>query len=109
MSESEGLRVKHEARRFEEWPQVVANVDTLARKRMARFRQLNANLVRAPGLESARHEAESTEALEHLHVGDGVLARALRRVTATHLMLDAAAKAVTAIFDERAFERRLVR
>ncbi len=109
MSESECLRVKHEARRFEEWPQVVANVDTLARKRMARFRQLNANLVRAPGLESARHEAESAEALEYLHVGDGVLARPLRRVTATHLMLDAAAKAVTAIFDERAFERRLVR
>ena len=74
--EAEPRGVQHEARRWEERPFMSPYVYALAYDGVTRFAQMNANLMRAPGLEDARDEGGSRRAgqsLERLDVRDGVL------------------------------------
>ncbi len=83
---------------------VVADVNLLAEERVAGLGEVNSDLVRATGLESTRDETHAAESLEHLDVGHGVLSCALGRMASSLLVLDASAKAVSAVFHEAALE-----
>jgi hypothetical protein len=51
---------------------MASDVDALARHRATRFTQMNANLMRATGLEAARDERSPHESLDGLDMRDGL-------------------------------------
>lgn len=106
VNEAERLGVEHEPWRLRERVRVVADVDLLSEEWVPGLGEVDADLVRAPGLEAAGDEAHATEALEHLDVRHRVLPRSLGCVPAALLVFDAPAEPVAAIFDEVALVAR---
>ena len=98
--ESEGSGVEHEPRRRRERSRVVADVHALAEERVSCFGEVDTDLVRTPGLESARNEAHAAEAFDDLDVCHGMLLRPPRRVSAASLVFRAPPKAIATVFDE---------
>jgi hypothetical protein len=72
--------VEHQPRRRQKRAAVVADIDTLTHQRKTGLGEVDPDLVRAPGLQSAVHQRCSFQVTERSHMGDRVLplARLLR-------------------------------
>src|SRR5690349_1000546 len=104
MHESELRGVEHHARRGDWIARGATDVDALADERVARFAQVNTDLMRTARLESTRHQRRAFEALDDVDVRDRELALLVPALRAAHR----SAKTVAAIgHDVRAKGLRL--
>src|SRR5262249_44846853 len=100
VDEAELGRVQHRSGGGEPIADVVADVDALAHDRVTSFGEVNADLVGAPRLETARYQCRSWERTDRLDMGD----RQLSFLAETR----GAAQVVAAVFHQVASERLLL-
>lgn len=96
--------VQQQPGRLREAAHVIANVDAFAHEGVASLREVDSDLVRTTRFQAAGDQAEASKLVEDLNMRRGHLTRSSWRMAPAHLMLDAAAKAVAAIFDELTLE-----